>query len=202
MHSHSGELAALGTALCWSFGSVFFTISSRIFGHMVVNRIRLALAFCLLVIVHLVFVGRFLPVNMQGYHLFWFGLSGIIGFAIGDSLLFKSFVLIGPRLAMLTMSLAPVFGVIIAWLFLHEVLNIADIAAIVVTLAGICWVLLGQRNGNQVKNTYMNGILYGVGGALGQAIGLILSKKGLANNFPALDGNIIRLFAATSPLWA
>ena len=47
----------------------------------------------------------------------------------------------------------------------------------------------------------MTGIICGIGGALGQAIGLILSKKGLENNFSALSGNIIRIFFATSVLW-
>jgi len=45
------------------------------------------------------------------------------------------------------------------------------------------------------------GILCGIGGAIGQALGLILSKKGLADNYSALSGNIIRVFVAACLLW-
>ncbi|UCG92875.1 MAG: DMT family transporter [candidate division WOR-3 bacterium] len=201
MSNYSGEIAALGTALCWSFGSTFFTISSRRLGHHVVNRVRLALALLLLMIAHFVLYGRFVPAHTTTYHWFWFGLSGIIGFAIGDTLLFKAFVLLGARLSMLLMSLVPVFGAIIAWLFLHEILDVTKILAIIITIAGISWVVTERRNAKYKKGHYLEGIICGMGGALGQAVGLILSKKGLENDFSALSGNIIRVFAATLILW-
>jgi drug/metabolite transporter (DMT)-like permease len=202
VNNYLGEIAALGTAVSWSFGSIFFTISSRRIGSNVVNRLRLTLALLLLLSVHVIVYGPVIPSNVTYYHLFWFGLSGIIGFAIGDTLLFKAFVLIGPRISMLLMSLVPIFGTIIAWLFLHEILFLSDIIAITVVLAGIIVVILSGRSYEQhAQGSYMTGIICGIGGALGQAIGLILSKKGLENNFSALSGNIIRIFFATFVLW-
>ncbi len=195
-----GEIAALGTALCWSFGSMCFTISSRILGHNVVNRLRLAIALIFLSITHWILTGSILPVGITGYHWFWFGLSGIIGFAIGDRLLFRSFVLIGPRLSMLMMSLAPIFGVIIAWFFLKEHLALIDIISIVITLSGVCWVVLEGRQFQGQKH-YAMGILCGIGGAIGQALGLTLSKKGLISGLTPLAGNIIRIFMATLFVW-
>ena len=201
MHAYIGELAALGTSLSWSFGSMFFTISSRRIGSNVVNRVRLAVGLALLLIAHLIIFGRLLPNNVMAYHWFWFGLSGIIGFMIGDTLLFKSFVLMGPRLTQLIMSTVPVFGAIIAWLFLHEILKLTDIMAILITLAGISWVILGHKNDEQQKGQFFIGIMCALGAALCQALGLILSKKGLSNNFSALSGNIIRIFVATTCIW-
>ena len=201
MFNYLGEIAALGTAFSWSFGSMFFTISSRIMGYMVVNRLRLALALVFLLFTHLILSGQLIPNNVTEYHLFWFGLSGIIGFTIGDSLLFRSFVLIGPRLSMLIMSLVPIFGTIIAWLFLHEILELHDLLAIIITIFGISWVILGRKNNEQEKGQYLNGILCGLGAAFCQAVGLILSKKGLLGNFSALYANIIRVFAATLTIW-
>lgn len=201
MNSHLGEIAALGTALSWSFGSILFTISSRRLGHHVVNRVRLALALLLLAIAHLVLYGRFVPAHTTSYHLFWFGLSGIIGFAIGDTLLFRAFVLLGARLSMLLMSLVPVFGIIIAWLFLHEILDVTEILAIIITIAGVSWVVTERRNEKDKKSHDFEGIICSIGGALCQAVGLILSKKGLEHDFSALSGNIIRVFIAASVLW-
>lgn len=201
MSSYLGEFAAMGTALCWSFGSIFFTISSRRLGYNVVNRTRLAVALLLLMLAHFITYGRFLPLTVTGYHWFWFGLSGIVGFAIGDMLLFKAFVLLGARIAMLLMALVPVFGTIIAWLFLGETLSFAEVLAISIVIAGIVWVVSERKNNEHSGNYYIIGILCGIGGAMGQALGLILSKKGLGSDYSALSANIIRVFVATCSLW-
>ena len=202
MTDYLGEVAAIGTALCWSFGSIFFTISSRRLGYSLVNRMRLAVALVLLMLAHFITQGRFLPLEVTGYHWFWFGLSGIIGFAIGDMLLFKAFVMLGARLAMLLMALVPVFGVVIAWIFLGETLSLAELLAISIVIAGIIWVVSERQANTHPQNHYIIGILCGVGGALGQALGLILSKKGLGTDYSALSGNIIRVFVAASLLWS
>jgi drug/metabolite transporter (DMT)-like permease len=201
MTNFIGETAALCTALCWSFGSVCFTISSRRIGHNVVNRLRLTIALILLPIAHLIIYGRLFSADATSYHLFWFGLSGLIGFVIGDRMLFKSFVLIGPRLGMLMMSTVPIFGIIIAWIFLHENLGLTDIIAIIITLSGISWVILQKKNGDHAKGHFPLGILLGIGAAFCQALGLILSKKGLVDNFSALSGNIIRVFVSVIIIW-
>jgi hypothetical protein len=45
-------------------------------------------------------------------------------------------------------------------------------------------------------------LLFGLGAATGQAVGLILAKKGLGGNFPALSANMMRMLAAAATLWA
>jgi len=51
------------------------------------------------------------------------------------------------------------------------------------------------------KNQFSLGILCGVGGAIGQAIGLIIAKKGLFDNFPGLSATVIRVLVATLVMW-
>lgn len=201
MTNYLGEFSAMGTALCWSFGSIFFTISSRRLGYSMVNRLRLAVALLLLMVAHFITYGRFIPLDVTTYHWFWFGLSGIVGFAVGDMLLFKAFVMLGARLAMLLMALVPVFGVIIAWLFLGEMLSPTELLAISIVIAGIVWVVSERKNNEHPKDHYVIGIICGVGGAMGQALGLILSKQGLGADYSPLSANIIRVFVATCALW-
>ena len=202
MDAYTGEIAALGTALCWSFGSCCFTISSRRIGHNYVNQLRLTLALILLTAAHFFIYGRLTPVNLAAHHWFWFGISGFAGFVIGDRMLFKSFVLIGPRLGMLLMSTVPIFSTITAWVFLNEALELKKIIAIAVTLCGVTWVILERRNNNKhEEGHYGLGILCGIGAAFCQALGLILSKKGLGNDFPALSGNIIRVVVSVIIMW-
>ncbi len=201
MINYLGEIAAIATSFCWSFGSIFFTLSSRLIGSGVVNRIRLTLAFFLIMLMNYILYGNLLPFNASPATWFWFGLSGIIGFSIGDSLLFRSFVLVGPRLSMLMMSLAPIFGVVIAWIFLGETLAWIKIMAIIITLSGITMVITVRGENSGEKKLYLMGLLCGLGAALGQALGLILSKRGLAENLPPLSGNLIRILFATICLW-
>ena len=56
-----------------------------------------------------------------------------------------------------------------------------------------------HRNDNP---NYGWGLLFGLGAATGQAIGLIAAKKGLGSDFPALSGNLIRMISAASVMWA
>jgi drug/metabolite transporter (DMT)-like permease len=196
-----GELAALGTALSWSFGSICFTISSRRIGHNVVNQLRLTIALVLLITAHYFIYHTWFPADLTTKRWLWLGLSGLIGFVVGDRMLLKCFVIIGPRLGMLMMALTPIFGVIIAWIFLSEALVLKDIMAIAVTLAGVCIVIFKNGNNKHVKGNFTNGVLLGIGAAFCQALGLILSKKGLYNDYPALSGNIIRVFVGVLFLW-
>ncbi len=201
MNNFLGESAALGTALCWSFGSIFFTVSSRRLGYNIVNPVRLGAALVLLLLAYVLSTGNIVPTGVTGYHWIWFGASGVVGFVLGDTLLFKAFVMLGARLSMLLMALVPVIGTVIAWTFLHETLDAADFLAMSVVISGVVWVVMTHRT-NAVKDRhYFVGIMCGVGGAAGQALGLILSKKGLANCYSALTGNIIRVFVATAVLW-
>lgn len=204
-----GELAAVGTSLCFSFGSTFFTMSGRVFGSIILNRGRLVVAVVLVMLMHLLFYGELIPMNAGIDRWAWMSISGIVGLVLGDTFLLQAFVLIGPRLSMLMMALAPVLGVVLAWVFLGETLALKEIIGIAVTLAGI-FVVIGERRAD-ASNTdaaktgdsrsYIIGLLCGLGGAAGQAGGLVLSRFGLVGDFPALSGSLIRLIAAMIVVW-
>ena len=197
-----GELAAVGTSLAFSIGSVLFTFAGKKIGTGVLNRIRLALALIFTLILHRIFVGAFYPVNTPADTFFWMAASGIVGFVIGDALLFKGFVTIGPRLSMLMMALAPVLSAIMAWVFLHEALGVIETGGIAITLVGIGIVVSAPQATAETepahidRRVYVMGLLFAFGGALGQAGGSLLSKIGLAGGLPAISGNAIRLTAA------
>ena len=193
----SGEIAAVLTALCWSGGSLLFTLSSWRIGSATVNHARLWLGLFLLMGLHLLVFGKLFPTDAAPERFFWLGISGVVGYVAGDGMLFESFVIIGPRLAMLLMTLVPIFSTILAWIFLHEYLAIPEIAAVAVTLAGIAFVVSEKKNReNAGAKHFIRGAILGVGGALGQAVGLLFAKKGLVNDFSALSGNLIRVAAA------
>jgi drug/metabolite transporter (DMT)-like permease len=204
MADYTGELAALVTAICWGFTSIFFSSAGKLVGSQVVNRTRLVLAVVMVSLFHWATEGTLFPIEAEAYRWGWLAVSSLIGFVIGDALLFQAFVMIGPRLSMLLMALAPVFSVILGWVLLNEQLSPQELLGIGLAVAGVAWVITDSPNAQtdapQAKH-YRNGILFGLGGAIGQAVGLIASKRGLDGDFPALSGNLIRLVVATAAIW-
>lgn len=198
-----GQLAAIGTSILFSFGSIMFTFSGRLIGSPLVNRMRLFIALIFVIGLHFLMTGTAFPTDAEPYRLFWLGLSGIIGLVLGDACLFQAFVMIGPRLSMLVMALAPVLGGVMAWLFLRETLTGLEVVGIAITMSGIIWVVSeqGTVRASIPPRTYLIGLLFAFGGASGQAGGLVASKLGLDGDFFALSGNLIRLTSATIVIW-
>ncbi len=207
-----GEISALITSLSFAFTATFFTFAGQRVGAGVVNRTRLLFGMGLLLLTHWITLGSLFP-HATSAQWFWLTLSGVIGLSLGDAFLFQAFVWIGARLSMLMMSLAPVLAALLAWIFLGETLTGAQITGILLTIGGIGWVI-AEQNGHNARGVagspttsqphHRNnklGLLYGLGAAAGQAVGLILSKMGLAHDFPALSGNVIRVLAATLAIW-
>jgi len=202
----TGELAGLFTSVCWSFTSIFFTLSGRLVGSPIVNRTRLVFGLLFVTLAHWITTGQPLPIHAGLSHWSWMALSGVIGFVIGDAFLFQAFVMIGPRLSMLIMALNPVIGAVLAWVLMGESLSAGEILGMALAISGVAWVVSDRRNGDGLPHAdprhYALGLLWAFGGALGQAGGYLASKEGLKNDFSPLSGNLIRLVAATILIWA
>jgi drug/metabolite transporter (DMT)-like permease len=182
----SGELIALLTTCCWSLGIFPFTEASLRIGAAPVNHYRLLLAWLILSVI-LIFYYGMSPSCLFGYvkfHQFLFlGLSGIIGFTIGDYCSFKSFTLLGPKLGSLYTTVAPGAALITGYFVLHESINTIGILGILITLGGVIGLTLSKQDHEAAKQVGFNrtraGILYGITGALCQGVGLVVSKLGL-----------------------
>ena len=189
--SHIGEIASLLTAVCWMLSAIFFEKAGRRTGSLSVNIIRIFLGILFLGITTLFTRGMFFPMDATAYNWVWLGLSGIVGFFLGDLFLFKSYILIGSRTSQLVMSLAPMITAVIGWFFLQEILSLKSIAGIVVSVTGIMIAVAGK---NLKLNIPLRGFLYALGGVLGQAVGLILSKKGMGDYDPIAATQIRAIF--------
>ncbi|NQS91729.1 MAG: DMT family transporter, partial [Chloroflexi bacterium] len=155
-----------------------------------------------LTLAHLIFLGTPWPVGATLDRWIWLGISGIVGLALGDAFLFQAFIWVGPRISMLMMSLAPILASLAAWIFLGEKLSLWQITGILITLVGVGWVVVDKNQGQETKNgNYLRGILYGLGGAAGQGLGLVLAKNGLGGNFSPISANFIRMFSAMIVIW-
>jgi len=202
MQNYFGEIAGILTAVFWTVTSMAFESAGKKVGSLAVNFIRLAMAIFFIGIYSYIARGYFFPADATLYNWKWLVLSGLVGFTIGDLLLFQAFVVVGARISMLLMALTPPFTAFISWLILGEVLTPMNWLGMFVTLSGIILVILkrekSELNGQvtrKLKAGYsVPGILLALGGALGQATGLVLSKKGMGD-YDAFSASQIRVFA-------
>jgi drug/metabolite transporter (DMT)-like permease len=198
-----GEIAALATSFFFAFTSIIFTSTGRRVGSQVTNRIRLVFALIYLVILNLILFREPLPFSADSSRWIWLGLSGVIGLSLGDTFFFQSLVSVGPRLGSLLLSLAPIFGSVIAWVFFGETLTILQITGIVLALAGIGWVVMSHEEPPDTPHGHTRrGVFFGVLAGLGQAVGLVLSKQGMFGEFSPFQANAIRMVTAVLFTWA
>jgi len=115
-----GISAGLSTAVLWTATAVCFEAASRRLGSLAVNILRLAVAAVLFTVLSLVRTGNLLPAALSQDAWFYLGLSGLVGFVVGDVLLFQAFVLIGARLSMLIYASVPLMTALCGFLFLGE----------------------------------------------------------------------------------
>lgn len=192
---HVGEIAALLVSVCWTLSALYFEKAGRRIGSLPVNIIRLFLAIFFLGITTLVTRGQFFPMDASPDNWYWLAVSGFVGFFLGDLMLFKSYSVIGSRTAALIMSLHPMLTAIIGCAFLSEILSIKSIIAILISIAGI---MIAVSNSQMKLNVSLKGFLLAFGGALGQAVGLILSKKGIGDYDPVAATQIRAIFGFIS----
>jgi drug/metabolite transporter (DMT)-like permease len=196
-----GQLAALGTAVCWAFSALAFSAAGRRMGVLALNLIRLVMALGLLALATWALRGRPLPLDATPRAWGWLGVSGLIGFVFGDLCLFRAYVLIGPRVASLMMSLAPLLTALIGWLVLGETLTGRDALGVALTVGGISWAVLERSQPAAAgaahdPRSWIAGLALGFCGALGQAGGLVLSKLGMGDYDP-VAATEVRVIAAT-----
>jgi drug/metabolite transporter (DMT)-like permease len=202
MSSHLGEFAGILTSLLYTLSATFITRAVQKVGAVIVNRGRVVFASIYLLIINLILFGQPLPLTAGADRWTWLSLSGLIGLALGDAFLFQSFAFIGPRIGSLIFALSTVFGSIAAWIFFGETLSLLQITGIALALGGIFWVVLNHRADSETPHSHIAaGVMYGLLGALAQAVGYILAKQGMLGDFPAFQASIIRMLAAVLGLW-
>ena len=175
-----GELISLVVSVLWTISALASEVGSKHLGVYVLNVWRLGLSLLFAGLLLWATMGAPAPVYAGGEAWIWLLLSGVVGYFFGDYCLFSSYLVIGSRFGMLFMTLAPMFTAFFAWLMLGQQLSWKALLAMVVTLSGIAITVFHRGGGHKVSLSLpLKGVLFGLGAALGQGAGLVMSMIGL-----------------------
>lgn len=178
--TYIGELISIGVAFSWTATALLSEFGSKRLGNLTLNVLRMGLALLFSLVLFGVVTGSPLPAGVPAEACGWMLLSGLVGYVIGDFCLFQCYILIGSRFGQLFMTLAPLSAALMAWITLGQQMKPMSIVAMLVTLFGIGISVLGRGNHHMVSlKLPLNGVLFAIGAAMCQGIGLVLSKIGM-----------------------
>ena len=178
--TYIGELISIGVAFSWTATALLSEAGSKRLGNLTLNVLRMALALFFSIVMFWVVMGSPLPSGGSAEAYGWMLLSGLVGYVIGDFCLFQCYIIIGSRYGQLFMTLAPLAAAWMAWITLGQEMTAMSIAAMLITLTGIGLSVLGRGEHHKLSlKLPLNGVLYAIGAAVCQGVGLVLSKIGM-----------------------
>ena len=197
-----GQVCALFAALTWAFALVFFKLSGEHIGPLALNFFKNTIGLVLLGATLLVMGDGVAP--LQDYppaDIYILIISGFIGIALADTVMFHSLNLVGVSLfAIVDCAYSPIV-LLFSWLFIAEHLTLAHYLGGGLILAGI---LISSRHPpppGRTRRQIAIGAMLGILAIALMAIGIVMAKPVLdVDGFPLIWGTTIRLAAGTMAL--
>lgn len=175
-----GELISIGVAFSWTATALLSEFGSKRMGNLTLNITRMAITLIFSCILFWLTGGAPLPAGASTEAYLWMMLSGLVGYVIGDFCLFQCYIIIGSKFGQLFMTLAPITAAIMAWFTLGQEIRPTAMLAMFVTLAGIAISVLGRGDHHKLSlKLPLAGVLFAIGAAVCQGVGLVLSKIGM-----------------------
>ena len=188
-----GQILALTCAVFWAGNSLTYGLLGKKIDSFNIAATRSLFALPMVLLLAIIFEqDAILHISKTD----WLALlaSGVIGYFLTDILLFRAYVYIGARKAMVIMTVSPIFTSIISVFLFNEFLTLIQCLGILLTIAGIIIMILGDKDDkeeNENKKNYKKGILYSFLGSLFQTISYILARYALYT-VPAFTTNTVR----------
>jgi drug/metabolite transporter (DMT)-like permease len=189
-----GEMAALGAAALWAISTTIWTRQMAVSWPQAMNLFKTGL--CLpLFIVTLLVSGPHQPLAGVGLTSIAILLvSGVIGMSLGDTAYFAALRRIGARRTMLVQCLAPLFTAGLSLAAGERLPGMISTVGVACVLLGLVLVLRERPVGTILAGHSRAGVFFAIAAALCQAIGIIMTKRGL-REASIIQASTIRLFA-------
>jgi drug/metabolite transporter (DMT)-like permease len=195
-----GEISAVACSVASAGAITLFTDLSGKIGVYKSTLLRFFFAVLIIGATQYIAGGRLFEAYETRERLYYIIASGFVGFTIGDLFLFRSSVLLGPRLGTLVFITYVPMTTLLAIPLLGERLDSGQLIGMAVTLAGIALVITARRNTDPryfIPQKLAAGAALGILGALCQATALVLAKMGMQGSATSTLGTLfVRLAAA------
>lgn len=198
-----GEIISIGVAFSWTITALLSEYVSKRVGSVALNLWRMLFALVMAAVLFAVVLGSPLPISgsLQAYG--WMMLSGFVGYVLADFCLMQCYIVIGSRYGQLFMTLSPLAAAFTAWVLLGQELAPISVLAILVTLSGIVISILGRGEKHRFSlKLPARGVVYASLAAIGQGIGLVLSKVGLNHYEASVPADVLNQNAWLLPFCA
>jgi drug/metabolite transporter (DMT)-like permease len=143
---------------------------------------RLVVAMIMLMVYCKIHRGLWLPSDATASMWRILMISGFFGFFLADLCVFKAFLILGPRMAMLLQAFTPPIAALMATWYLGDPLGGKDWLGMAVTLSGVVWVVLEQPESSKEihhRKDFSWGVVLALGSALFAAIGQVFAKEAI-----------------------
>ncbi|MEM7600020.1 MAG: DMT family transporter [Verrucomicrobiota bacterium] len=187
-------IGALLTPLFFAFSAVTGQRVAVRLGAVRGNLVRLGIATVILGIL----VALFWPESIARETFKWYFVSGLIGFGLGDVALFLAYERLGSRLTiLLSLCLAPLFAMVIEWMWLGNGVSMAVMVCAAVILTGVTMAIRpGAKSRQQIerRGNFLFGVCMAVTAGFGQGAGAVISRK--AEEIAVLNGVMVNGISA------
>lgn len=188
--------AGVGTSICWTASTLLFSTAGRRLGATAVNAARIWLALVCVVIAYRAVAGQWIPAA-RTEQFAWLAVSGFFGVCIGDQALLVAYNLIGPRLSSLVTTAAPIMAALCGIGLLGESITPVSWLGMALTVAGIVWVVAERSPKSATPPRHVAlGVMLALVSAGCQAVGLLMSKKGIGHGWLPKSEHISPLAAS------
>jgi drug/metabolite transporter (DMT)-like permease len=197
--STMADVAALGAAAAWAAGGIVAVVPVAAVGPFTFNRWRMtAVAVVLAGVTTLLGTWH----TLDGAGVAWLVLSGAVGMALGDNLLFSALPRLGPRRNAVVYATNAPMAAVLGWLLFGESLPLAALCGIGLVTAGVM-LAVGQRTGEShgwetVRGRLGVGIGLALAAALCQALGVIAAAPAMRAGVDPLAAATVRVAASAA----
>lgn len=200
-----GELAAFCTAVTWGISNQLHSAVARMAGSTSIALLRLPFMMAIVGLMCL-FFNTDTAICLEGFLLLV--LSGTMGLAVGDLLLYRSILIIGPTMAVLILSLSAGVTTVMGWVFMGETLPARAVFGIAVALSGV-GVVVTEHGGSVLLpgqeiprgKTLIVGVTLAGLAAVSLACGYIAQRMAMQTGVDPLWATFVRASGGGVVLW-
>ena len=183
-----GDIYAILTALCWSFGVICFDISGRVLNSLQISFLKNIVG-VLGFIIFLFIQSDSFPL-FSHYEYFILVISGVIGVAIGDLLFLASLRRIGSGLSAIISTSYSVSIFVLAYIMYQEVISIFAYFGGFLVIFGVVIGTMEKPENKTPQNIYI-GVLFGVLAHLSTAYSILLLRP-IMEIYPVVPIALVR----------